>query len=161
MVTVSAIVGLILSVTVPLAVFVVLDFCVMVNVKVKLVSADTFGARRVALGLLAEVRLIVGVEGEVCVQAKVRSLSAMPEALFEPVRTTSVPTRRALLKARMLTTGAGELGASGLGVDEGVGVGVALGFGISAGLQDFEGAGGLAPGKGDRGPYCLPLRKSP
>ena len=71
------------------------------------------------------------------------------------MRTMSVPTRRADGKATMDATGA----VSGLGVEEGVGV--VFGSGMSAGLHVFDGAGGLGPGNGDRGPYCFPSRKSP
>jgi hypothetical protein len=158
MVTVSCIVGLILKVTVALLRFVLLDFWEMRREKVKDVSVLTFGARKVARALLALLRLIEGVEGEVWVQLKFRSLSERPIAVFEPLSTMSVPTRRADVKPEMATIGA-ICGASGFGVDEGVGV--AFGSGMSAGLHVFDGAGGLGPGKGDRGPYCLPSRKSP
>jgi hypothetical protein len=57
-VTVSASVGLILTVTVALLDFVVSVLEVMVSSKVKEVSVVTFGARNVALGLLALVMLM-------------------------------------------------------------------------------------------------------
>lgn len=164
--TVSASVGLILTVTVALLDFVVSVLEVMVSSKVKEVSVVTFGARNVALGLLALVMLMAGLEGVVLVQAKFRSVSLRPEAVLEPSSVTSVPTRSADAKVAMEAIGAvwgvdGSEGVSGLGEGEGVGVGVAFGSGISAGLQVLDGAGGVGPGKGERGPYCLPSRKSP
>lgn len=166
--TVSASVGLILTVTVALLDFVASVLEVMVSSKVKEVSVVTFGARKVALGLLALVMLMAGEAGVVLVQTKFRSVSLRPVAVLEPRSVTSVPTRSADAKVAMEAIGAvcgvdGSVGVSGLGVGEGVGegVGVAFGSGISAGLQLLDGAGGDGPGNGDKGPYCLPLRKSP
>jgi len=168
-VTVSAKVGLILTVTVALLVFVASVLEVTVSSKVKDVSVVTLGARNVALGLLALVMLTVAEEGAVFVQLKFRSVSLRPSAVLEPKSVTLVPTRRADAKLATEAIGAvcGVAGSSGLGLGEGVaegvaeGVGVALGSGMSAGLQILDGDGGLGPGNGDRGPYCLPSRKSP
>jgi hypothetical protein len=161
MVTVSAKVGLILTVTVALLVFVVSVLEVTVSSKVKDVSVVTLGATNEALGLLALVILMAGEEGVVLAQLKFRSVSLRPSAVLEPRSVTSVPTRRADAKLAIEAIGAvcGADGSSGLGVGDGVGV--ASGFGMSAGLQVLDGCGGVGPGNGDRGPYCLPSRKSP
>lgn len=142
--TTSVAVGLTLTVTLAVLDLVLLDFKLTFTSKTKEVSAATPGATKVAVGDEALWMLIKGDAGEVLVQANARSLDKIPCAVLEPARKIVAPTRWTAAIGAAAATGSGELGLVGMGTS-----------------HVLDGVGGVGPGKGDRGPYCLPSRKSP
>jgi hypothetical protein len=96
MVTVSFIVGLILTVTLALLEMDEFDFKLTKSSKTNEVSAVTFGALIVALGEPPSVMLADGDDGEVWLHLKFKSLLVTLGSMFEPMSKNFVPTRWAV-----------------------------------------------------------------
>jgi hypothetical protein len=93
MVTMSLIVGLILTVTLALLEMEELDLRLTRSSKTKDVSAVTLGALMVAVGEVPSVMLADGEEGEAWLHLKFRSLLVTLGCVLEPMSWKLVPTR--------------------------------------------------------------------